>query len=129
MDGDLAKVVGDRVRFYRAAAPRTRTVVAGLAGVTPDYLYQIERGQKLPTIEVLARLAEVLRVPLADLLPPHPKPRPPRKVCATGDAIYHALTNPSPAIKEASSLADLRRDVFCAWSMWQTSPQRYSLLQ
>ncbi|WIX92572.1 helix-turn-helix transcriptional regulator [Amycolatopsis sp. DG1A-15b] len=45
------------MRFYRTAARRTKTVVAGLAGITPDYLYQIERGQKLPTIPVLAQLA------------------------------------------------------------------------
>ncbi|MGH3931389.1 MAG: helix-turn-helix domain-containing protein [Pseudonocardiaceae bacterium] len=128
MDEDLAKVVGHRVRFYRTAVRQTRTVTAGLTGVTPDYLYQIERGQKLPTITVLAKLAEVLRVPLAELFPPHPTPRPPRQACAAGDAIYHALTNPRTEIKVATSPADLRRDVVSAWEIWQTSPYRYSLL-
>lgn len=68
MNADLAHVVGERVRFYRTAAHKTKTVVAGLAGITPDYLYQIERGQKLPTLPVLAQLAGALNVELGDLL-------------------------------------------------------------
>ena len=40
----LAQEVGDRVRFHRLATKKTQTVVAGLAGITTDYLYQIERG-------------------------------------------------------------------------------------
>lgn len=128
MDEALAKFVGDRVRVSRTAAGQTRTVVAGLSGVTPDYLYQIERGQKLPTVAVLDQLAEVLRVPLADLLPPDPKPRAPREICAPGDAIYRALTHPRAEVTEADSLTDLHRDVVNAWHIWQTSPHRYSLL-
>ncbi|MEV5541049.1 helix-turn-helix transcriptional regulator [Saccharopolyspora shandongensis] len=34
----------------------------GLAGITTDYLYQIERGKKLPTVPVLLVLARVLGV-------------------------------------------------------------------
>lgn len=44
MDEDLAKLVGHRVRFSRTVTGRTRIAVAGLTGITPDYLYQIERG-------------------------------------------------------------------------------------
>jgi Helix-turn-helix domain len=43
-------------------------VIAGLAGITPDYLYQIERGQKVPTVAVLTQLADVLRVSVGELL-------------------------------------------------------------
>lgn len=42
--------------------------MAGLTGITTDYLYQIGRGKKLPALPVARQLANVLRVPLATLL-------------------------------------------------------------
>src|SRR6266567_2941493 len=39
---ELARVIGTRVRAARVGNRQTQTVVAGLAGITPDYLYQIE---------------------------------------------------------------------------------------
>lgn len=68
MDERLALVIGARVRAARAANHQTQVVVAGLSGITTDYLYQIEHGKKLPTIPVLAQLAQVLHVPLDSLL-------------------------------------------------------------
>ncbi|WP_242613136.1 helix-turn-helix domain-containing protein [Herbihabitans rhizosphaerae] len=131
-DDHLARVVGDRIRFYRTAARRTKTVVAGLVGITPDYLYQIERGQKVPTIEVLTRLAEVLRVAPGDLLNDPPAVPRPRGTGAPSEALFQALTAPPPAPAPANSTAphvgDLRREVASAWHTWQTSPHRYSRL-
>lgn len=40
--GDIP--IGDRIRFHRQARRKTQVVVAGLAGITEDYLSQIERG-------------------------------------------------------------------------------------
>ena len=57
MDEQLARAIGERVRARRTAGRRKKTVVAGLAGITADYLYQIERGMKLPTVAVLTKLA------------------------------------------------------------------------
>ncbi|GLY39617.1 transcriptional regulator [Amycolatopsis sp. NBRC 101858] len=114
------------MRFYRTAAHQTKTVVAGLTGITPDYLYQIERGQKLPTIAVLAQLADVLRVKPGDLLDDQPAPRPPRASDVTADAIYRAMTTPQAAAPAA--LPDLKNQVQAAWHAWQTSPHRYSEL-
>ncbi len=57
MDEQLARAIGERVRVRRTAGRRKKTVVAGLAGITADYLYQIERGTKLPTVAVLTKLA------------------------------------------------------------------------
>ncbi|MEV4604944.1 MULTISPECIES: hypothetical protein [unclassified Amycolatopsis] len=39
-DDHLAHVVGSHVRFFRSTKPLTKT--AGLAGITPDSLHQIE---------------------------------------------------------------------------------------
>src|ERR1700690_1916475 len=60
--------VGERLRFYRQAKGKTQAVVAGLAGVTEDYLSQIERGLKTPTIALLHRFSKILGVRVSELL-------------------------------------------------------------
>src|ERR1035441_8699135 len=60
--------IGERLRFYRQAKGKTQAVVAGLAGVTEDYLSQIERGLKTPTIALLHRFSKVLGVRISELL-------------------------------------------------------------
>ena len=129
MDDHLAKVIGERVRFYRMASRRTKAVVAGLVGITPDYLYQIERGQKVPTVTVLTQLAEVLRVPVGELLGGVLQREPQRVKAAAGKAIYRALTNALSANTGGPlDFPTLRRHVLNAWETWQTSPRRYSQL-
>jgi transcriptional regulator with XRE-family HTH domain len=129
MGDHLAEMIGERVRFYRTASRRTKAVVAGLAGITPDYLYQIERDQKVPTIAVLTQLAEVLRVPVGELLGGEPEREPQRGKAAAGEAIYQALTNALSANDGGPpDLPKLRRRVLNAWEAWQSSPRRYSHL-
>ena len=36
--------IGEKLRFYRQGRGKTQAAVAGLAGVSEDYLSQIERG-------------------------------------------------------------------------------------
>ncbi len=63
--GSSAEIpVGERLRFYRTGQRKTQAVVAGLAGVSEDYLSQIERGLKSPTITLLHRFARILGVPV-----------------------------------------------------------------
>jgi transcriptional regulator with XRE-family HTH domain len=94
MDDELARAFGERARFARQSNHQTQAVVAGLSGITTDYLYQIERGKKLPALPVAMQLANVLRVPLAALLgdvSPASQSMAPREA---GDAIHRALTVP-----------------------------------
>ena len=51
--------IGERLRFYRQAQHKSQAVIAGLAGVTEDYLSKVERGLKTPTISTLHRLGPV----------------------------------------------------------------------
>jgi transcriptional regulator with XRE-family HTH domain len=128
MGDHLAQMIGERVRFYRTASRRTKAVVAGLAGITPDYLYQIERGQKVPTVAVLIQLADVLKVSVGELLDNGDR-EPQRVRAATGEVIYQALTNAISANdSDPPDLPTLRRRVLNAWQTWQTSPCRYSQL-
>lgn len=128
MGDHLARVVGERIRLYRTATRRTKAVVAGLAGITPDYLYQIERGQKVPTLAVLTELATVLHVNLGDLLGVVPTPPRQRTDGAAADALYRALVNPVTRLPGPPEGDAVRRAVLDAWRTWQTSPRRYTLL-
>src|SRR5438105_11588168 len=115
MDEQLARVIGARVRATRVASRRTQVVVAGLTGITADYLHQIEHGKKLPTIPVLTQLAQALNVPLSRLveqLPPGGSGQP--CMTDTGAALYQALTHPvTPS--EPPSLPELHARVRSAW--------------
>lgn len=128
MGDQLAQTIGERVRFYRTASRRTKAVVAGLAGITPEYLYQIERGQKIPTVPLLAELASVLRVPISELLGAQAERATRNSEVAADDAICQALTSPFVVDDQPSNLPKLCSDVQEAWRIWQSSPYRYSRL-
>lgn len=119
--------IGERIRFYREAQHKKQAVVAGLAGITGDYLSQIERGLKTPTIALLHRIARILAVPTSALLG-EPFSQPQESGSPAIPAIHRALLAYGPPLpnRDASSLEDLRRRVDAAWSSWQTSPTRYS---
>jgi transcriptional regulator with XRE-family HTH domain len=119
--------IGERIRFYREAQRRKQAVVAGLAGITDDYLSQIERGLKTPTITLLHRIARVLGVPTSALLG-----EPPSESDDAGSpaipAIHRALLGYGLPRDGAGTpdLADLRRRVDAAWMSWQSPPTRYT---
>lgn len=118
--------IGERVRFYRQARRKTQAVVAGLAGITEDYLSQIERGLKTPSTALLHNLARALGVPTSVLFgesraeaatPGHP----------LSAAINAALASSGNAGNgDAPDLRLLRDRVDAAWSSWQASQHRYS---
>jgi len=53
---------GRKIRSIREAGGRTREVVAESAAITPNYLGEIERGEKWPSLEVIAALGKSLEV-------------------------------------------------------------------
>lgn len=127
MDERLAHEIGGRVRAARTAGHQTQAVVAGLAGITTDYLYQIERGKKLPTIPVLMRLANALRLPVARLLGQAPASAVRHQAVEAGATLHHALTGVTLP-RKPRPVGELRQRVDAAWYTWQSSPQRYSQL-
>jgi transcriptional regulator with XRE-family HTH domain len=115
--------IGERLRFYRKAKGQKQVVVAGLAGITEDYLSQIERGMRTPTIGLLQKLARILRVPVATLLG-EPEFEQDGIVHPVASVIQRALTSYG-ADDDAIGTADLteqRERVTNAWSIWHTSP-------
>jgi transcriptional regulator with XRE-family HTH domain len=123
----LAREIGSRVRHQRLTGQKTQTVIAGLAGITTDYLYQIEQGKRLPAMPVLIALARALRVPPASLIgdPAEPAAGPAARP-AIGNRLYRAMMMPPAPSQEPLPVPDLRARVSRAWRLWQTSPTRYS---
>ena len=53
---------GSRIRSIREAAGLSREIAAEKSEINPNYLGEIERGEKWPSIDVIQRLAGALRV-------------------------------------------------------------------
>jgi transcriptional regulator with XRE-family HTH domain len=60
MDGQ--ELFGSRIRSLREAVAVSRERAAESADINANYLGEIERGEKWPSIEVIQRLADALRV-------------------------------------------------------------------
>jgi transcriptional regulator with XRE-family HTH domain len=61
------EVLGQRLRALRAEREETLAQTADRAGISPQYLSEIERGRKEPSSEMIAALAGALDTTLADL--------------------------------------------------------------
>ena len=61
-------VLGEVLRSERLDQERILTEVAATAGVSPQYLSEIERGRKEPSSEILGSVAEALGLELFDVV-------------------------------------------------------------
>src|SRR5579863_6418058 len=61
------EVLGQRLRTLRQDQCETLGQTAGRAGISPQYLSEIERGRKEPSSEMIAALAGALGTTLTDL--------------------------------------------------------------
>ena len=61
------EVLGGRLRALRADRRETLAETAERAGISPQYLSEVERGRKEPSSEMIAALAGALDITLADL--------------------------------------------------------------
>lgn len=62
------KTLGQNVRKYRLEAGLTQETASELAGLSSNYLRQIEMGNKTPRLETFIKIAEVLHVSADKLL-------------------------------------------------------------
>ncbi|MFF2902328.1 helix-turn-helix domain-containing protein [Streptomyces sp. NPDC057966] len=107
--------VGERVRFHRTRRGRTQAVVAGLCGITEDYLSQIERGLKNPSHAVLVELANQLQVPVAALLGDTEAARPDTPATAGTDVVRALLGQGSGTPGQPLASSCLRDRVEALW--------------
>ena len=61
------EVVGARLRHLRRRRGLTLVRAAALAGISPQYLSEVERGRKDPSSEVLAAISGALGEPLVEV--------------------------------------------------------------
>ncbi|EOY45617.1 helix-turn-helix domain-containing protein [Streptomyces anthocyanicus] len=116
--------IGDRIRHYRGG--RRQDAVAGLVGISPDYLSQIERGLKVPSVPMLYSLAQELGVPAAALLSEQ-APVEAESTDTAETAVSRAFLGYGPPRSTAPVPAAVLRDlVEGAWQSWQTSGTRFT---
>ncbi len=60
-------MLGQRLRALRLEQQETLAETAGRAGISPQYLSEIERGRKEPSSEMIAALAGALGTTLIEL--------------------------------------------------------------
>ena len=56
--------IGEAIRFYRKNAGLTQEKLAEAVDLNPKYLGEIERGEKIISIEALLRIAKAVKVPI-----------------------------------------------------------------
>jgi transcriptional regulator with XRE-family HTH domain len=62
------EVLGSRLRALRSDRDETLARTAERAGISPQYLSEVERGLKEPSSEMIAALAGALGISVADLM-------------------------------------------------------------
>ena len=65
--GEIAKVVGQRIRNYRTTSGLSQEKLAELSGCHPTYIGQLERGEKNATIESIEKIASALNISMSKL--------------------------------------------------------------
>jgi transcriptional regulator with XRE-family HTH domain len=63
-----AEIFGRRLRQLRLAREWTQEQLAEAAGITSTYTSDLERGEKVPSLSILLRLARAFDMPVAELL-------------------------------------------------------------
>ncbi|WP_242908738.1 helix-turn-helix domain-containing protein [Actinomadura terrae] len=117
--------IGERLQFYRKGRKKTQAVVAGLAGVSEDYISKIERGAKTPTIGLLHKLARILGVPVSVLLG-EPQFEQDGPIHPVASDLYRRMMSFGGSSGDVVDLAMLRERVDAGWAIWQASPRRYT---
>jgi DNA-binding XRE family transcriptional regulator len=62
------EALGSRLRALRTERDETLTQTAERAGISPQYLSEVERSRKEPSSEMIAALAGALDITVADLM-------------------------------------------------------------
>jgi transcriptional regulator with XRE-family HTH domain len=58
------RLIGDAIRFRRKKAGYTQEKLAEMVDLNPKYIGEIERGEKIISIEALLRIAKAVKTPI-----------------------------------------------------------------
>ncbi|GGK64857.1 helix-turn-helix domain-containing protein [Nocardia camponoti] len=122
-----AKAIGERIQTIRERTGKSRDVIAGLVGRSPDWLRDVERGRlkNPPPLDLLLRIGQALGVrDLTEITGDHEllvgvsRHAGHPVVPAIREAIESVHLTPSPSPIDP---AELRARVERAWRLWHTS--------
>lgn len=94
MRRDIHSILGDRIREERKRAGLTMEQLAEAAGISTSFLAYIETKGRKASLETIQKLAEALRIPLADLFKTAPAPE--------KDSIYNAAQTFAQLVRDKS---------------------------
>lgn len=126
-DERAGHTIGERIQALRERRGKSRPVVAGRVGRSPEWLKSIEKGRLLPPRwEMLCRLADALEVQdLSELTgsPPDRVPLSPRTSHEVVPALREAMeeTTLLVAAEPRPDAEELHNRVAAAWQTWHTS--------
>lgn len=60
------RIIGEAVRFRRKSAELTQEELAEAVDLNPKYLGEVERGEKIISIEALLRIAKAVKTPIRE---------------------------------------------------------------
>jgi transcriptional regulator with XRE-family HTH domain len=60
------KMIGEAIRFHRKNADLTQEELAEKVDMNPKYIGEIERGEKIISIEALLRIAKAVKQPIQE---------------------------------------------------------------
>lgn len=63
----LRILFGKRLRYLRRSKDMTQEQLAEAAGISVEFVSNIERGVNAPSFETIEKIAQVLRVPIQEL--------------------------------------------------------------
>ncbi|MGO4539829.1 helix-turn-helix domain-containing protein [Paenibacillus sp. 2TAB19] len=64
----ISKLIGENIRSHRRRKGLSQEQLALRAEINASYMGQVERGEKNPTIDVLAKIAAALQTPLEHIV-------------------------------------------------------------
>lgn len=89
-EADIAKRLGKRVREHRLALGWSQAVLAERIETSVEYISLMERGERLPALGTLVRLARVLRAAPGQLLGDDGAPAPADEILSLAQGVPEA---------------------------------------
>ena len=68
MANSTIDLVKHNIKKYRLEKKLTQDKLSELTGISPDYLSEIERGKRVPSLKRLIMISEALNIPAYKLL-------------------------------------------------------------
>ena len=94
MPKDIHAILGDRIREERKRAGLTMEKLAELAGISTSFVAYIETKGKKASLATIEKLANALRIPVAELFKTVPAPK--------EDAVYNATKTFAQLVRDKS---------------------------